>query len=125
MSSEATGLVRVKSTPKGEAPQEIRAAWVGLNLPCYPVAGYIPGEEVGVGSGKKEAWQPRQCVIVPRKEAFAVLEAERPDAARWWKQNAIPGDNLCFGLDEVEIVSGVRMQRIIEVTDEMRGDPYR
>ena len=64
-SSGATGRVKVTKIPRGEAPEEIRAAWVGLVLPCYPT------------------------------------------------------------VDEVIIVSGVRLQKLVEVTDEIRGDPHR
>lgn len=125
MSTQATGVVRIKTVPQGEAPENIRAAWIDLTLPCYPTAGYIAGEELGVRSGLKEKRMARQCVVVPRAEALTILRAADPDAAEWWDTHAIPGGYLCFGLDEVEIIHGVRVLPVVVVTEEMYGDPYR
>lgn len=123
----ATGRVKIVKIPRGEAPENIRAAWVGLELPCYPTAGYIDGVEFGFESGLVRQ-DSRACVIVPQKEALEVLEKSSPAAAKWWYDRGFPlgfCSNFSFGVDEVALVSGVRLQNLIEVTDEMRGDPYR
>jgi hypothetical protein len=55
------------------------------------------------------------------------LQQEKPKAAAWWKDHDFPitGQYFCFAENEAEIVSGVVPQQLIEVTDEMRGNPYR
>jgi hypothetical protein len=66
--------------------------------------------------------------IVPQAKALAILEEHNPEAAMWWKSHGFPRkflSNFIFGLDEAKIISGVQMQKIIEVTDEMQGDPNR
>ena len=119
--------MKVTKIPRGEAPEEIRAAWVGLVLPCYPTAGYITGAEIGLESGRVRK-DRRECVIVPQKEALKILADSHPAAARWWNDHGFPLSfltNFSFGVDEVIIVSGVRLQKLVEVTDEIRGDPHR
>lgn len=125
--SEATGLVRITKIPSGDAPESIRAAWVGLTLPCYPIVGYTEGLEIGALSGQPRA-KKRNSVIVPQEEALRILEKQSPHAAKWWRDHGFPRaftPNFSFGDDEVDFVSGVKYQKIIEVPDEAMGDPNR
>lgn len=126
--TKATGSIRVIKTPAGEAPEQIRAAWVGLVLPCEPISGKLPwGEELHIPSFKPTN-RSRDVVIVPIKDALEIIAQERPFAAEWYAELNIPferADHFAFGLDEVEILSGVEQQKIVEVTDEMQGDPNR
>lgn len=125
--TEATGRIRIKTTPEGEPPLEIREAWVGLVLPCLPFLGYLgTGSKKGVLTGA-ELQDNRCCFSVPQNEAIAILEQHNPDAAKWWRQLSIPqsGRYFCFAEDEAEILSGVTRQKITHVTEEMRGDPNR
>jgi hypothetical protein len=117
-----TGVVRVVKTPAGEAPIEIRKCWVNLVLPCSPVCGF-PGNgerETGVltdrqityGDGKFN----RRGISVPQLEAIGILELSYWDAAQFWKKSGFPKPEdacFCFGEDEVEIVSGVRLQTLV------------
>lgn len=124
---EATGLIKVISIPEGEAPEEIRAAWVGLVLPCYPIEGYLEGEEFEILS-RKPAAKRRRCVVIPQTEALEILEKEHPEAAKWWEDHGFPlqdRPNFSFPSTTLLFVSGVTQQRMIEITDEMTGDPYR
>ncbi len=112
--------------PSGEAPLNIREAWVGLVLPCDPYLGYSDGGfERGVLS--KAATRNRSGFSVPQDQAIAILEKEKPEAAAWWKDQGYPqdGDYFAFSDTEAKIISGVTHQHIIEVTDEMRGYPCR
>jgi len=104
---EATGRIKILKTPAGQAPQEIREAWVGLILPCYPQSGIPAGEVRGAVTGEKVA--KRQSVIVPQDQAIAILEQHSAKAAAWWKALGFPmeGQGFVFGADEVGIVSGV------------------
>lgn len=124
------GKIRITKTPAGEAPPEIRKAWIGLTLPCAPYLGCpVHGLEQGVLTGK-----PAGCLIcgrngfsVPQDQAIAILEKERPEAAAWWKEKGFPQTDGYFGFsaEEAEIVHGVALQKIREVTDEMLGSPER
>lgn len=126
--AETTGQIRIIKTPAGQAPEEIRKAWVGLVLPCGPIAGYLEsGTELGALS-LEPINRGRRTVSVPQVEALEILAKERPFAAEWWAEMGFPrafASRFAFGLDEVEILDGVEHQRIIEVTNEMQGDPNR
>ena len=123
---EATGRITVITTPSGEAPEEVRKAWVGLTLPCYPVS-QTSNLLMGVVS-RGIRRERKEVVIVPQIDALAILAEHRPEAARWWRDNGYPMVTIrsfTFDLSAVSIVSGVRPQQITEVTDEMRSDPNR
>ena len=124
---ESTGRIIITKMPDGEAPFNILEAWVGLTLPCDPYLGYSDeGLERGVLKNT-ESSRNRYGFSVPQDQAIAILEKERPEAATWWKEHNFPKTNqyFCFAEKEAEIVSGVTRQKIIEVTDEMMGNPNR
>jgi len=90
--------IRITSIPPGEAPAEIRNAWIGLELPLkFENPRHYLGS--GVLSGPRT---PRQRLIhlltfrlkvhtgfvVPSLLAIEVLERAHPSAARWWRDNA-------------------------------------
>jgi hypothetical protein len=79
--------VRVITTPPGEAPEEVRRAWVGLELPLaagekdardLDIAGVISGQVVGVTQG----------YAVDGKRAIRLLAGHDTHAAEWWWHNA-------------------------------------
>lgn len=124
---ESTGQIRITRIPSGEAPFEIRKAWLGLILPCDPYLGYPDnGIEQGVLSGKK-ASRNRRGFSVPQDEALEILSLHNPAAATWWRENGFPTQEGYFGFGEgeAEIISGVTPQSIMQVTEEMMGDPGR
>lgn len=124
---ESTGRIRITKVPDGEAPLVIREAWVGLVLPCDPYLGYPSGGfERGVLS-KAEASCNRLGFSVPQNQALVILEQDRSEAAKWWREQGFPRAAQYFGFaeGEAEIVSGVVRQNIIEVTDEMMDNPNR
>ncbi len=120
--SNATGIIRVRKIPLGSAPEWIRAAWIGLTLPCYPVSGMMPGPELDLFTGRQLCGE-RKVVVVPQAEAIAALEKERPQAAQWWKDRGFPRDrpfpmpSFYFGEDEVEIFDGVEKRALIDGFD--------
>ncbi len=123
----ATGRIRIIKIPDGEAPIEIRQAWVGLTLPCDPYLGYPDkGLERGVLTNE-EAPRNRCGFSAPQDEAIAILAQSNPKAATWWKEHGFPQPDQRFGFaeKEAEIVSGVTHQRMIEITDEMQGNRWR
>jgi hypothetical protein len=95
-----TKHIRIVGLPPGEAPIEIRQAWIGLELPLadgkYQKERSIRG--LGVLSGPKSffglffAWifrqgDPTKNFVVQSAKALEILEEERPEAAEWWKEN--------------------------------------
>lgn len=96
--SRAAGLIRIIEVPPGEAPRNIREAWVGLELPLAATEGQGRRMEImgvlshmpGVTTG----------YAVEGREAIDRLGSQSPEAARWWRENAdhvlVPGYQLVF-----------------------------
>ena len=121
----ATGCIKVVKTPTGGAPEEIRKEWIGVTLPCAPILGFSDGVELEVVTRKEV--RKRYCFHVPQVEAIEALEQKSSEAAKWWRQFGYPYANgwFTFGEDEAEIIFGVIRQQIVEITDEMQGNPDR
>ena len=89
--------VRIIAAALGEAPLWVRQAWVGLDLPTIrPDSRTYCG--AGVLSGPKTLWAffaawfggklfPYQGYTVSALKAVELLDAVRPDAARWWREH--------------------------------------
>jgi hypothetical protein len=111
--------IRIISTPPGEAPEHVRAAWVGLVLPLA-VSGAHTRHGVGVLSGPK-TWlgqlvaclsgktERQRGYIVDASHAIEMLAAHAPDAATWWRENAAasirPGKRLLFPAEACQEVT--------------------
>ena len=90
--------IRIKDVPPGEAPEEVRAAWIGLVLPVangsrrtYLAAGVVTGPKNFLAT----------CLAlllgrIAREDGYAVeshcavklLSEHAPSAAAWWRANA-------------------------------------
>ncbi len=106
---EPTGRIKIMEIPAGEAPLDIRRAWVGLILPCFPEAGYLDGgAEHCLLSGEKLA-EERVVVIVPQDQAIAILLQHDRRAAAYFMAHGCgkEGQYFSFGANEVRIVYGV------------------
>ncbi len=91
--------IRIIATPPGEAPEEIRRAWVGVRIPLPLFHGHAKDWRAsGVLTGPKSLfarlWAPffgrldrHRGYAVAVVEAIAALEAANPTAARWWREN--------------------------------------
>jgi len=84
MSRKPTCRIRIVATPPGEAPEPIRRAWVGLELPAVQRADYTP--VVGVLSQSATGY--RRGYAVRGATAVRLLTEIAPDAADWWRTNA-------------------------------------
>ena len=102
--------VRIVQRPEGEAPEWVRDAWIGLELPLvHPDA--MDSRGFGAVTGPKTAiseWV--QCLlgrskvvsgyVVPAYEAVELLSCRSPEAAAWWRSEAKlfvgKGRNLMF-----------------------------
>jgi hypothetical protein len=79
------GLIRIISTPPGEASRSIREAWVGLELPL------AKSKDQGQKLSAMEvlSWK-QECTTGYAVEGRAALErlaAHAPEAAAWWREN--------------------------------------
>jgi hypothetical protein len=125
---EKHGTIQFVKTPQGEAPEWAREAWVGVVVPYVGFGHSFPFTR-GVVSGKAV---PSLCsYCVPQAEALAALHEAHPKAANWWKQNGYPKSDPEDAYFSFECTSAVVLTRLpfhgtlVEVTDEMMGDPSR
>ncbi|MES2985853.1 MAG: hypothetical protein V4686_01855 [Patescibacteria group bacterium] len=115
-----SGRIKIVRIPRGEAPEDMRIAWVGIRLPCQPFLDVVQGG--GVLTGKKEV--SKWCFVTPQILAIQALSEKNPAAAAWWYQHCEHDmeDNFCFEEDEAEIQDeSVRRAVYQELTEEMDG----
>jgi len=100
------GFFKIIKPPDGEAPENVRKAWVGMILPFTKIC---EGGSTGIITGKQ-----RNCgkeILVPQVIAILALESHCPEAADWWKKsgrpNPLKGKDNTFGflLEEVEVLN--------------------
>ncbi len=113
--------IKIVQVPDGEAPEEVRRAWVGMVLPCLPLVGYGAHREKGAVSLQENAYN-RYGYAVPQKEALEKLAEKHPEAARWWKSQGFPKeadgqDYFSFSEMEVKEFVGTFVHQKIVVHD--------
>ena len=91
--------IRIIATPPGEAPEDIRRAWVGARIPLPLFHGRAKDwRSAGVLTGPKTLFARLSALISDRLvrrhgyavavvEAISALEAVSPAAAKWWREN--------------------------------------
>ncbi len=96
---------RIVSTPRGQAPEEVRKEWVGVVLPMKDT--FDPGEGAHEHNFSLEWQAERSFVTVPVRTALEELEKKIPKAAQWFYDN-LPdfflSRDFSFGVDEVNIL---------------------
>ena len=95
-------LVQIVAVPSGEAPQHIRAAWVGVTIPLADIEAPQPnrwnprgvlGKEHGFLAKVKRFFgvptteQPSIGYVVEVLAAIEALKAHAPAAAAWWQEH--------------------------------------
>jgi hypothetical protein len=90
--------VRIVRRPDGEAPEWVRDAWIGLELPLAcpePITTRGFGAVTGPRNAVSELvqsllgrWKPVSGYIVPAFEAVELLSRQSPEAAAWWRCQA-------------------------------------
>jgi hypothetical protein len=102
-----TRRIRIVAPPPGEAPIDVRGAWVGLTLPLVPNAP-APYTAATTGAVSGRDAPPLTGYVVNGKQAVDRLAATAPWAAAWWREHAphILVDNyqLLFPADVCEVV---------------------
>ena len=113
--------ILITATPPGEAPEEVRQAWVGLVLPL--LKGHEHAHSVptfGVLSVPRSSWArfyawqsppPQQTgYSVPTRQAVEILAQSAPEAAAWWRTNTPhllgPDNSLLFSIDVCRLLPG-------------------
>ena len=90
--------IKIVGVSAGEAPQHVREAWVGLVFPIVGngeyrawTSGVLTGARTPlrrIWAALRGRWKRREGYVVDSAVAVFILERERPDAARWWRENA-------------------------------------
>ena len=97
---EDLAKIRIVAAPPGEAPDEVREAWIGIVLPVVPChLRPIRGSQFGVVTGPKTPLMLRLAGFlglgrthsatypVDAKTALRVLSEHAPLAEAWWRSN--------------------------------------
>ena len=93
--------IRIIACPPGEAPESVRKAWIGLELPLGPEPfGRRRNVAVigGVLTEPRSRWKRILALVLGRFErrtgylvnsldAVNILAASNPDAAKWWRDH--------------------------------------
>jgi hypothetical protein len=77
----------ILQTPPGDAPEEVRRAWIGVELPLNRWENTPRLKEtVGVLSDRIEGYA--MGFSIAGRKAVNALAKQAPDAASWWRENA-------------------------------------
>ena len=109
--------IRIVALPPGEAPQWVREAWIGLELPTEAERGVY--RAIGVSSGLSFLDQLWRSIagkgemidgyVVEARRAVEILAAANPAAAAWWRQNTpqllAQNRRFIFNKDVCEVVA--------------------
>ena len=85
--NRTVGYVRIVQPPPGEAPEEIRRAWVGLDLPLQRGASE-PRQQQSLGVLSGRAPEVGTGFLVSGNKAITALASHAPEAASWRRQHA-------------------------------------
>ena len=101
--------IRIHDIPPGEAPEDVRKAWVGLELPTkggisvFQTAQVISGPKSPLGRFIAQLFgrlRLEKGYAVETIVAIEILKQKSPEAANWWIENTphllMPGKHLVF-----------------------------
>jgi len=80
------GKIRIVACPPGQAPEDVREAWVGLEIPLSTKQ--PPAGAVFRGAVDKAPIKDIEGYAVSRDVAVRMLRKKNPKAAKWWRKNA-------------------------------------
>jgi hypothetical protein len=103
----AVASLRIVRTPPGEAPEVIRRAWVGVDLPLRR-GETEPGRHLTVGVLSYQAPEMTTGYAVDGRVAVKALASHSPEAAAWWREHAphvvARGGRLWFPCEVCEVI---------------------
>lgn len=89
--------IKIIKTPAGQAPDWVRDAWVGLEMPIREDGQVVMGRLRGVLGGPPDK-ENVGGFHVDTGMAVKILEEKNPKAADWWRKNLSPFSiSLVFG----------------------------
>jgi hypothetical protein len=87
------GTFTVEVPPRGDAPDWVYRAWLGLELPYTSKDNHT--ECINVVDLQQQ--QTGHYYLVPDEVAIKILERRDPQAAAWWRANNYPRNiSFCF-----------------------------
>lgn len=99
--------IRITRVPGGDAPEEIRRAWVGLVIPVDETIEQPTLIESRMISSGVYAGPVKGCTVMAI-EAFKELARSGSDAYHWWWKHARqyyqPGMHLVFNSEACELI---------------------
>jgi hypothetical protein len=97
--------LRIVRLPPGEAPEEIRRAWVGIELPLRRGESE-PSLHQTVGVLSQRGFKTTVGYVVDGRRAIRSLDSQLPAAAAWWREHAphvvVSGYRLFFPAEVCE-----------------------
>jgi len=96
-------LIEIVRVPNGEAPEWVRQAWLGLQMPLEYVS--LAHKLPQIFSGEPVSL-PGLAVHVDQEAALFLLEDPWPGAAAWWRKRGFPksGEYFVFHADDVKVL---------------------
>ncbi len=97
--------IKIVRAPPGQAPDWVRDAWIGVEIPTIKTASRTPGILIGVNGGRPDS-RSVGGYEVKLGEAIKVLSMKSPEAAEYW-ENMFPDQPdrvLVFAKDVCEMV---------------------
>ncbi len=88
--------IRIRKTPEGAAPIEVREKWVGLVLPA---------RRCSKAQGKLKPKSYEECYGVSIAGALPILREASEDAVDWFASNFGTLGEFLFHIDEVELIT--------------------
>jgi hypothetical protein len=85
--NRAVAHLRIVGIPFGEAPEEVRQAWIGVELPLRYWENK-PGLHESVGVLSDQGSREDLGYLVEGRIAVYHLAVREPEAAQWWRDNA-------------------------------------
>src|SRR4029077_13385799 len=84
----------VEVPPRGDAPDWVYRAWLGLTLPYTSKDNYTGCIDV---VSRKSSQPHEHYYLVPEEVAIKMLEQHDREAAAWWKAHDYPrSESFCF-----------------------------
>jgi hypothetical protein len=103
--------IRIVSIPQGEAPQWVRHAWIGCELPCIlDTCGHVPVPVVGVHTRSFRG--SIAGFSVDQRVALEILHQHNPNAAAWFGDHGYPraGERFLFKTECCEVLEQTNLE---------------